>query len=152
MLLCRLLLPGRGRRDGSILCRVSCVVGSMIGEKEFGTGRCDVRRDGRKETIVFLLLLIIFSYWTGRETGGFHFCGKEMIVPSSSSPIPSDEKELDRNIFYWRRHRNTTPGPAQQRINAIGNRMTTTGDDDDDGFNSIRRTVSSRPSSSSFLP
>ena len=110
----------------------------------------DVTSDGRKETIVFLLLLlIIFSYWTGRETGGFHFCGKEMIVPSSSSPIPSDEKELDRNIFYWRRHRNTTPGPAQQRINAIGNRMTTTGDDDDDGFNSIRPT---RPSSSSSFP
>ena len=86
------------------------------------------------------------------ETGGFHFCGKKMIVPSS--PIPSDEKELDRNIFYWRRHflRNTTPGPATNKCNwqPDDNKEEPTTKKETDGFNSIRRTVSSRPSSSSF--
>ena len=109
-----------GRRDGSILCRVSAA-GSMIGkrEKEFGTGRRSDVRDGRKETIVFLLL-IIFSYGVG--DGRFPFLRKEdeeMIVPSSS-PIPSDEKNWDGTFPIGGDNflvRNTTPGPATNKCN-----------------------------------
>ena len=109
-----------GRRDGSILCRVSAA-GSIIGkrEKEFGTGRRSDVRDGRKETIVFLLL-IIFSYGVG--DGRFPFLRKEdeeMIVPSSS-PIPSDEKNWDGTFPIGGDNflvRNTTSGPATNKCN-----------------------------------